>query len=91
MSASPTRLVLDPDKNNNQQENEENKHTQAKVTWNDAKNTEDKRCTVNEPGSKKCYHNPFSGSPNTANPFLMKSKVVPTMHDQTMNVFSLEV
>lgn len=79
MTPSPTRPVSDPDKNNNQQEDEEYKHTQAKVTWKDGKNGEDKMCTVNEPESKKCYHNPFSGSPNTTNPFLMKSKVVLTM------------
>lgn len=78
MSTSPTHPVSDPDKNNNQQ-GEEYKHTQAKLTWKDGKNKEDERCTVNELGSKKCYHNPFSGSPNTTNPFLMKSKVVPTM------------
>ncbi|KAK4304466.1 hypothetical protein Pmani_023589 [Petrolisthes manimaculis] len=82
MSTSSARDVSDPNLKNNRQEGEQNKRTKTEkeVTWkggNKRKGDNDKKYTMSEPATrsrKKCYHNPFSGTPNTTNPFIVKPK-----------------
>ncbi|KAK3879289.1 hypothetical protein Pcinc_016119 [Petrolisthes cinctipes] len=92
MSTSSALDVSDLNLKNNQQEGERNKRTKTekevtKKGGNKRKGDYDKKYTMSEPGSrKKCYHNPFSGTPNTTNPFIVKPKHQESNFNQQLGV-----